>query len=164
VIDSEGFRSSVGIVLSNREGRLFWAKRIGQNSWQFPQGGIHSNESPRDALYRELYEETGLEAGHVEIIGSTRRWLRYRLPKHLIRRRSSPLCIGQKQRWFLLRMLGDDGCVCLDTTERPEFDNWRWVEFWRPQREVVFFKRGVYKRALRELGPLLFPEGLPPRD
>lgn len=163
MIDSEGYRPCVGIVLSNREGRLFWAKRIGQNSWQFPQGGIQSHESPREALYRELYEETGLRAEHVEVIGSTRRWLRYRLPKHLIRRRSAPVCIGQKQRWFLLRMLGDDECVCLDTSDRPEFDNWRWVDYWRPMREVVFFKRGVYRRALRELAPLLFPEGLPPR-
>lgn len=151
----------MGIILSNRERRLFWGKRIGQQAWQFPQGGIRSNETPLEAMFRELTEETGLQPEHVEIIGSTQDWLRYRLPRHLIRRRSNPVCIGQKQIWFMLRLVGDEACVCLDAAQTPEFDSWRWVEYWRPMREVVFFKRHVYRRALRELAPLLFPEGLP---
>lgn len=140
---------------------MFWAKRIGQDSWQFPQGGIRESESPEEALYRELREETGLQPEHVEIIGCTRKWLRYRLPKHLIRRRARPLCIGQKQRWFLLRLVGDEMHVRLDITTTPEFDGWCWVDYWRPAREVVFFKRQVYARALQELAPLLFPDGMP---
>lgn len=158
MIDSDGYRPNVGIILSHEDGRLFWAKRVGQNAWQFPQGGIRPHESLEEALFRELREETGLLPEHVEIMGCTRRWLRYRLPKHLIRHHSKPLCIGQKQRWFMLRMLGDDACVRLDLSDKPEFDSWRWVEYWRPMREVVFFKRHVYRRALRELAPLVFPE------
>ena len=111
-------------------------------------------------MYRELYEETGLEAGHVEIIGSTRRWLRYRLPKHLIRRRAMPLCIGQKQRWFILKVHCEESDFCLDSCAKPEFDSWRWVTFWQPVSEVIYFKRRVYERALEELAPLLFPDGV----
>lgn len=158
MIDSDGYRPNVGIILSHEDGRVFWAKRVGQNAWQFPQGGIRPHESLEEALFRELREETGLLPEHVEIMGCTRRWLRYRLPKHLIRRHSKPLCIGQKQRWFMLRMLVDDACVRLDASDKPEFDSWRWVEYWRPLREVVFFKRHVYRCALRELAPLVFPE------
>ena len=66
------------------------------------------------------------------------------------------MCIGQKQRWFLLRLLGDEDDVQVDASERPEFDHWKWVNYWHPAREVVFFKRGVYKRALKELAPLLY--------
>lgn len=161
VIDSEGYRPNVGIVLSNREGRLFWGRRIGQNAWQFPQGGIRKCESPEQALYRELEEEVGLQPEHVEIIGVTKGWLRYRLPANLVRRYCTPLCIGQKQVWFLLRLVGSEHHVRLDGSEQPEFDSWRWVDYWYPLREVVSFKRNVYRKALRQLEPLLFPERSP---
>jgi len=151
VIDLDGYRPNVGIILSNREGQVFWAKRIGQDAWQFPQGGINKNESPEQAMYRELREEVGLLPEHVEVMASTTSWLRYRLPKHLIRRGSHPLCIGQKQRWFLLRMDCSEEHVCFDTTGSPEFDHWRWVDYWHPVGEVVFFKRKVYQLALKEL-------------
>jgi putative (di)nucleoside polyphosphate hydrolase len=158
VIDSEGYRPNVGIILCNAENRVFWAKRIGQRSWQFPQGGIHENElfSPEQAMLRELGEEIGLQPQHVEILGRTEGWLHYRLPKRLIRHHSKPTCIGQKQVWFLLRMLGTAQDVRLDLSERPEFDLWRWVDYWYPLKAVVPFKRQVYTRALRELAPLLF--------
>ncbi len=162
VIDSEGFRPNVGIILCNEEGRLFWAKRIGQRSWQFPQGGIQRDESPEQAMFRELAEEVGLRPEHVQVIGCTKGWLRYRLPKRLIRHGGKSTCIGQKQVWFLLRMLGDEEAVRLDLSERPEFDHWQWVDYWYPLRAVVSFKRHVYWRALRELAPLLF-RGYPPR-
>jgi putative (di)nucleoside polyphosphate hydrolase len=164
VIDTDGFRPNVGIILCNDDQQLFWAKRVGQNAWQFPQGGIRRHESLKQALYRELWEETGLQPEHVEIIGVTRHWLRYRLPKQFIRNHSHPLCIGQKQRWFLLRLLTDENALCLDASHTPEFDGWRWVDYWDPVEEVVFFKRKVYQRALGELAPLLFPEGAPPRQ
>jgi putative (di)nucleoside polyphosphate hydrolase len=158
VIDSEGYRANVGIILCNSEKRLFWAKRIRQRSWQFPQGGIHWDESPEEAMFRELSEEIGLRPKHVEIIGYTRGWLRYRLPKRLIRRHCTPTCIGQKQVWFMLRMLGQESDVRLDVSDRPEFDHWRWVDYWYPLKAVAPFKRQVYFRALRELAPLLFPD------
>lgn len=122
---------------------------------------MRSDETPAEAMYRELAEEVGLHAEHVELMGATRGWLRYRLPRQFIRRKSHPVCIGQKQVWFMLRMLCADQDVCLDQTENPEFDRWRWVDYWHPLNEVVAFKRNVYKKALRELAPLVFPEGAP---
>jgi putative (di)nucleoside polyphosphate hydrolase len=158
VIDPDGFRPNVGIILSNAEGRVLWARRIGQNAWQFPQGGIRSDETPEEAMYRELAEEVGLQPVQVEMMGATRGWLRYRLPKRFIRRSSRPVCIGQKQVWFMLRLLCEDQEVCLDRSSSPEFDHWRWVDYWYPLDEVVAFKRGVYRRALKELAPLVFPD------
>lgn len=158
MIDQNGYRHNVGIILCNQDKRLLWARRIGQDAWQFPQGGIRENESPEDALFRELHEEIGLAPEHVEIIGCTRDWLSYDLPKHLIRHDRKPLCIGQKQRWFLLQLTGSDTDVRLDNSGKPEFDYWRWVEYWEPLDEVVFFKRNVYINVLRELEPLLFNE------
>ena len=162
VIDSDGYRPNVGIILSNQEGDLLWARRIGQNAWQFPQGGIRSDETPQEALFRELGEEIGLLPEHVAILAQTRGWLRYRLPDRFIRRNTRPVCIGQKQVWFLLRLVGDEREVCLNACEHPEFDCWRWVNYWHPLGEVVSFKRKVYKRALDEFAPLVFPEGAPP--
>lgn len=151
----------MGIILSNREGHLLWARRVGQDAWQFPQGGINSDETPEEALFRELSEEVGLSRDAVRIMGSTRGWLRYRLPPRFIRRNCQPLCIGQKQVWYLLRLEGSDENVRLDHTDEPEFDNWRWVEYWHPLSEVIPFKRRVYAKALNELAPILFPDGVP---
>ncbi|MCH8072458.1 MAG: RNA pyrophosphohydrolase [Proteobacteria bacterium] len=162
-IDSDGFRANVGIILSNEKGKLLLAGRIGSKGWQFPQGGMQQGESAEEAMYRELHEEVGLLKGDVEVLGSTNDWLRYRLPKKYVRHHSKPLCIGQKQRWFMLRLVGADDCVRVDRSETPEFDRWRWVEFWRPVNDVIYFKRRVYARALHELGPHVFPDGLPPR-
>lgn len=162
MIDSDGFRPNVGIILTNDDGQVFWARRIGQDAWQFPQGGIRRDESPEAALYRELREEVGLREQDVAVLGATDGWLRYRLPRHLVRRRQRPLCIGQKQVWFMLRLVGEESAVRLDVSERPEFDDWAWVHYWEPLRQVVFFKRGVYERALNQLAPLVFPDG-PPR-
>ena len=158
MIDSEGYRANVGIILANAEGRVFWARRVGQNAWQFPQGGLRASESALDAMYRELAEETGLRPEHVDLIGYTRRWLRYRLPSRYIRRGSHPVCIGQKQRWFMLRLVGAEDCVDLNHSDHPEFEDWRWVDYWQPPEDVIFFKRRVYRQALRELAPLVFPE------
>lgn len=162
-IDSEGFRANVGIILSNDEAMLLLGGRIGSKGWQFPQGGMLQGESPEEAMYRELHEEIGLRENDVEILGATRDWLRYRLPEKFQRRGSKPLCIGQKQRWFIMRLIGSDDRVRVDRSDTPEFDRWRWVDFWHPVNEVIYFKRRVYARALHELGPHLYPDGLPPR-
>ena len=122
---------------------------------------MRSDEKPAEAMYRELAEEVGLCPDQVEVMGATRGWLRYRLPRQFIRRSSRPLCIGQKQVWFMLRILCTDRAVRLDHTDNPEFDHWRWVDYWHPLNEVVSFKRNVYKKALHELAPLLFPDGAP---
>jgi putative (di)nucleoside polyphosphate hydrolase len=155
VIDSDGFRPNVGIILTNQQGQLLWARRVGgQDAWQFPQGGINPEETPEQALYRELHEEIGLHPEDVEILACTRGWLRYRLPHRLVRHNSSPVCVGQKQKWFLLRLLSDDQKVCLENGARAEFDTWRWVSFWYPLSKVVSFKKEVYRRALKELSPV----------
>lgn len=155
VIDAEGFRPNVGIIICDARGRLLWAKRVGQSSWQFPQGGIDEGESAVQAMYRELHEELGLLPEHVEVMGVTRRWLRYRLPTRFIRRRPGQVCIGQKQRWFALKLIADESMVRFDAAGRPEFDGFRWVDYWHPLREVVSFKRNVYRLALKELAPLV---------
>lgn len=162
-IDGHGFRANVGIILSDADGSLLLGGRAGQAGWQFPQGGIQQTESPEQAMYRELHEEIGLLPEDVEILACTRDWLKYRLPRRYIRRNSRPLCVGQKQRWFLLRLVSDDSRLRLDGADEPEFDRWRWVDFWRPVKEVIYFKRQVYVQALGELGPALFPDGVPPR-
>ena len=161
-IDADGFRANVGIVLIRDDRRVFLGSRPHGRGWQFPQGGIRQNESPEHALVRELQEEVGLEPHDVEIVASTRSWLRYRLPKQYMRKQSSPLCIGQKQRWFLLRFNGSEDRFRFDTTNEPEFDAWRWSEYWSPVREVIYFKRAVYARALDELSRSAFPEDPPP--
>lgn len=160
-IDPEGFRANVGIILANEGGQVLLAGRIGSKGWQFPQGGMRKEESPEEAMYRELHEEIGLGADAVDVLGSTSDWLRYRLPEKFIRHGSQPLCVGQKQRWFMLRLRGPDELLRLDSSDTPEFDRWRWVEYWRPVHEVIYFKRRVYARALHELGPHIFPDGLP---
>lgn len=151
MIDEDGFRPNVGIILANDRGQVLWARRIGQDAWQFPQGGIKSTETPEQALFRELKEEVGLSAEHVEVLACTRGWLRYRLPRRMVRHHSHPVCIGQKQKWFLLRLLADEASVCIDGGHSPEFDHWRWVSYWYPLGQVVSFKREVYRRAMREL-------------
>lgn len=150
VLDSDGFRSNVGIIICNPYGKLLWTKRIGQNAWQFPQGGIQPGESFEEALYRELLEEVGLSSTDVGILKRTRGWLRYRLPERLIRRGPGRLCIGQKQKWFLLSLDSDDSRIQLSRSAQPEFDDWRWVNYWEPVKRVVQFKREVYRRALTE--------------
>ena len=154
MIDPDGYRPNVGIILLHNDGRVFWARRAFKDGWQFPQGGMRSDETPIEAMYRELHEETGLRPHHVQVLGATPGWLRYRLPPRMVRRNQKPTCIGQKQVWFLLRFLGEESALRLDVTDEPEFDQWRWVDFWYPATHVVSFKREVYQRALRHLAPL----------
>ena len=120
-------------------------------------------ETPEETLFRELEEEVGLRPEHVEIIASTEGWLSYRLPRRFLRRLlnrpdSRPHCIGQRQKWFLLRLTAAEEAIDLFASDSPEFKAWRWVNYWYPIRKVVHFKRGVYARALRELAPALKKE------
>ena len=155
MIDKDGYRANVGIVLMNDGGRVFCGRRAGMPAWQFPQGGIKQDETPEGAMFRELQEEVGLEPAHVDVLGSTKGWLRYRLPKRYIRYHQQPVCIGQKQIWFLLRLITADGKVKLDSAQEPEFDAWQWYDYWDPLGFVVPFKRKVYERALNEFAGLV---------
>jgi len=151
MIDNQGFRANVGIIVANGSGEVLWARRRGQSSWQFPQGGVKQGERDEEAVYRELYEEVGLKGEHVQMVARTSDWLHYKLPPHLVRRNSDSKFVGQKQKWFLLKLIANDGEVRLDTTGKPEFDHWRWVSYWYPVGQIVAFKREVYRRAMREL-------------
>jgi putative (di)nucleoside polyphosphate hydrolase len=161
LIDPEGFRANVGIVVMRGDGHVFLGRRTGGRGWQFPQGGVRQGEQLEEALYRELNEEVGLQPVDVELVGGTAGWVRYRLPPRYVRRNRRPVCIGQKQRWFLLRLKREDVRFAFDHTTEPEFDEWRFVSYWEPVREVIYFKRPVYTQALTELAPLAFPDGPP---
>jgi putative (di)nucleoside polyphosphate hydrolase len=161
MIDEYGYRPNVGIVLCNALGQVLWAKRSHGNGWQFPQGGVHADETPEQAMFRELREEIGLFPEHVEVIGRTREWLRYDIPEEFRRRGSAgghrAEFRGQKQLWFLLRLTGREQDVRLDVSHKPEFGDWRWIDYWSVLDEIVPFKRDVYRLALTELEPLLKP-------
>jgi putative (di)nucleoside polyphosphate hydrolase len=156
MLDREGYRPNVGIILTNSRNEVFWGKRIREHSWQFPQGGIKHGESPEQAMYRELQEEVGLRKEHVRILGRTRDWLRYEVPKQWIRREWRNTYRGQKQIWFLLRLVGRDSDVSLRASDHPEFDAWRWSQYWVPLEAVIEFKRNVYQQALIELSRYVF--------
>jgi putative (di)nucleoside polyphosphate hydrolase len=151
MLDRDGFRPNVGIILLNQKNQVFWGKRIRTHSWQFPQGGIDRGENPEQAMFRELHEEVGLKPEHVRIVARTRDWLRYEVPDRFIKREARGHYRGQKQIWFLLQLVGNDWDLNLRATDHPEFDAWRWNDYWVPLDLVVEFKRGVYKMALNEL-------------
>lgn len=155
MLDSEGYRPNVGIILVNQDDQVFWGKRIRGPSWQFPQGGIKQNERPEQAMYRELYEEIGLRPKHVKIIGRTKEWLRYTVPEQYISADTRGHYKGQKQIWFLLRFVGKSSDINLRATKYPEFDAWCWHDYWVPLEDVIEFKRDVYTQALTELHPLM---------
>ena len=151
MLDRDGFRPNVGIILLNQRSQVFWGKRIRTHSWQFPQGGIDRGENPEQAMFRELHEEVGLHPQHVQVLARTRDWLRYEVPDRFIRRDARGHYKGQKQIWFLLQLVGHDWDLNLRATSHPEFDAWRWNDYWVPLDVVVEFKRGVYEMALTEL-------------
>lgn len=151
MLDRDGFRPNVGIILLNQRSQVFWGKRIRTHSWQFPQGGIDRGENPEQAMFRELHEEVGLFPQHVQVLARTRDWLRYEVPDRFIRRDARGHYKGQKQIWFLLQLVGHDWDLNLRATDHPEFDAWRWNDYWVPLDVVVEFKRGVYEMALTEL-------------
>ena len=155
MIDRDGYRPNVGIVLCNWKNEVFWGKRVREHSWQFPQGGMKHGETPEQAMFRELGEEVGLLREHVRILGRTKEWLRYEVPDQWIRREWRGAYRGQKQIWFLLRLVGRDCDVSLRASDRPEFDAWRWSDYWVPLESVIDFKRDVYRLALSELEPFL---------
>ena len=155
MIDNDGYRKNVGIILCNSQNKLLICKRLGEESWQFPQGGFEKNENAESAMFRELFEEIGLKKKDISILGITKSWLKYDLPKKYQRKTNNRLCIGQKQKWFLLRLISDDSNIIFSNSKRPEFDSWQWVEDDKPMEIVIDFKRDVYKKALEELIPII---------
>jgi putative (di)nucleoside polyphosphate hydrolase len=156
MIDKNGYRLNVGVVLVNQNKQLFWGKRVGNDTaWQFPQGGVNAFETLHETVFRELAEEVGLQKNDVEIIGVSKRWLYYDIPNHLRRLTQTPPCIGQKQKWFLLQLGCEDEKIRLDHSHSPEFDKWRWVDYWYPLSNVIYFKRDIYRNVLEEFAPII---------
>ena len=154
MLDQNGYRPCVGIILLNQDNKVFWAKRIRRSGWQFPQGGIRNKETPLEAMYRELKEEIGLNEDHVSMIARTKCWLHYDVPEDMRKPKRNDRWAnfkGQKQIWFLLRMLDQDYHINLKSTSLPEFDDWRWADYWSVSSEVIGFKQNVYEKALTEL-------------
>lgn len=147
------YRLGVGMLLLNRENRVFVAQRLDMRSeaWQMPQGGIDPGEDPRRAAFRELKEEIGTD--RAEILAETD-WLAYDLPRELVPKLWKGRYRGQKQKWFALRFLGSDAEIDIEGPH-PEFSAWRWAEFERLPELIVPFKRGLYAHLVEAFRPLL---------
>ena len=148
-----GYRRGVGVMLFNREGRIFVAKRLDTpgEAWQMPQGGIDQDEEPRKAALRELEEETG--TANAEIVAEARNWLLYDLPNELIGKVWGGRYRGQAQKWFAARFLGHDGEIDIHKHDHPEFSEWKWAPLETLPELIVGFKRELYTALVAELGP-----------
>lgn len=158
MIDQNGYRENVGIVLVNSEKNVFWGRRTGTSFWQMPQGGIEIGETPQDAMLRELNEEVGLQSNHIKVVHRTQDWLHYRLPDYRVRFSDGKKFIGQKQIWYLLKLVKSDSFIDINFFSQPEFDSWKWIDFWEPLKLVAKFKKTVYKSALKTFHPFLEKE------
>ena len=156
LIFDDGFRANVGIVIFNKDRKVFFAKRKYQSGWQFPQGGIKLGESPKKAMYRELHEETGLQEKNIEVTYISNCWYEYRLPKRNIRKqRNGITVIGQRQKWFLLKFNDNPSLINLSSSSQQEFDSWKWVQPETAIKQVINFKRNVYEKVINEFTPFI---------
>tara|TARA_B100001989_G_scaffold124554_1_gene87981 strand:- start:804 stop:1292 length:489 start_codon:yes stop_codon:yes gene_type:complete len=152
-LKEKGYRLNVGIIVANSNGKLLYCRRKNSNNWQFPQGGIDKNEDTFAAALRELYEEVGIEKNKIKLIKESSKWYKYDLPKKY--QRNSLLWgdfIGQKQKWFLFKLI-EETEIDLNNDRNPEFDEFNWVDYWKPLDEIVEFKREIYGKVLTELEP-----------
>ena len=150
-IKEKGYRLNVGIIVANSDGKLLYCKRKNSDNWQFPQGGIDRNEDPFLAALRELYEEVGIQKDKVNLIKESENWYKYNLPKKY--KKNNFLWNdfkGQKQKWFLFKLI-EEVMIDLNNENNPEFDEFDWVDYWKPLDEIVEFKREIYKKVLSEL-------------
>jgi putative (di)nucleoside polyphosphate hydrolase len=144
------YRPCVGVVLIDARGLVFAGRRIDSTApaWQMPQGGIDKDEKPREAAYRELWEETGVTRDLVQFVGKTHGWVTYDLPPELLGHVWGGKYRGQRQKWFLFRFKGQDSDIRI-ATEHPEFAEWRWILADEMVESIVPFKRGVYEEVVR---------------
>ncbi len=152
-MDKKNYRKGVGIIIVNADGQFFLGKRIGAEAWQFPQGGIDEGETPKEALYRELHEETGLAENKVEVLAISKRWLVYHIP-HVFQR-SRKKYDGAMQKWFLLKLTGNNKDINLNAIDHAEFDAWKWGDEVMAIKSVIRFKRAVYQSILSEFSEVL---------
>lgn len=152
MVDPESlpYRPCVGVVLIDARGMVFAGQRIDNPSpaWQMPQGGIDDGEKPREAAYRELWEETGVTRDLVDFVGKTHGWVTYDLPPDLLGKVWGGKYRGQRQKWFLFRFKGKDADIRI-ASEHPEFSTWRWILADEMVESIVPFKRTVYEEVIR---------------
>lgn len=148
------YRPCVGVMLLNRVGKVWVGRRTDvEDAWQMPQGGIDAGESPAEAAIRELTEEIG--TGNARIIGESREWLAYDLPREIVPKTWGGKYRGQRQKWFALEFLGDDSEIAPEHVRHPEFDAWQWVDAQRLPLLAVTFKRDIYESVVAEFAPLI---------
>jgi len=169
-----GYRPCVGLMVINAKGQVWIGRRAGQEGlkrpdgdqpevppkwWQMPQGGIDKGETPLEAAFRELFEETGITHDKVDVIAESADWHTYDLPPELIGRIWKGRYRGQKQKWFALRFLGADSEINITPhdPEMIEFDAWRWADVDELLGLIIPFKRDVYRSVLAELGSFARP-------
>ena len=147
-------RIGVGIVVLNKNNKIFVAKRIDnpKDFWQMPQGGVDQNESYLDAAYRELYEETNIK--EIELIKEVEEFTTYELPDHLLGIIWKGKFKGQKQKWFIMRFVGNEDEINIKT-KKPEFLDWKWIDVNEITKKVVDFKYEVYKKVKNEVEKIL---------
>ena len=152
IIDSEGMRHNVCIILCNEQGKIFLAKRVNKDAWQFPQGGINKGEEPVEAMYREMHEEIGVNKNEVKLISESTNWFRYKIPKKIVDMNNYKY-IGQKQKSFLVKVPKDLKFNFKNSEEPQEFDDFTWVNYWFPIHKTIFFKKHAYRNMLVEFLP-----------
>ena len=150
------YRPNAGIIIFNKQGKLLWCKRRTGDGWQFPQGGIDEGELPEEAIFRETYEEVGLDESKIRILKENERWVNYDVPRDKIPRDFSfknRKFKGQTQKWFLAEFLGEDHDIDLNLHDQIEFTQWTWSTYWHPIKAGVEFKRNAYRQVLNDFLP-----------
>jgi len=154
LLEQKEYRPNVAVIIVNLSGKVLWCQRKQHDGWQFPQGGIDKGETPVEAALRETKEEVGLDEHDIEIVYESQQWFRYKVPKE---KRTGyftkKIFFGQKQKWFLARLLSDENKIDLNAYRPIEFDKWVWANYWHPINAVVSFKKETYRQALLSILP-----------
>tara|TARA_B100001013_G_scaffold290742_1_gene190609 strand:- start:6 stop:494 length:489 start_codon:yes stop_codon:yes gene_type:complete len=153
-LEQKEYRPNVAVIIVNLSGKVLWCQRKQHDGWQFPQGGIDKGETPVEAALRETKEEVGLGEHDIEIVYESQQWFKYKVPKE---KRTGyftkKIFFGQKQKWFLARLLSDENKIDLNAYRPIEFDKWVWANYWHPINAVVSFKKETYRQALLSILP-----------
>jgi len=154
LLEQKEYRPNVAVIIVNLSGKVLWCQRKQHDGWQFPQGGIDKGETPVEAALRETKEEVGLDEHDIEIVYESQQWFKYKVPKE---KRTGyftkKIFFGQKQKWFLARLLSDENKIDLNAYRPIEFDKWVWANYWHPINAVVSFKKETYRQALLSILP-----------